>query len=243
MVDQKEFTRILTGTFQKNGLSSFLSQSKVEAFYRLTEFMLEQNKLFNLTAITEPEKIILLHYADCAKLAAVLPKKIKMIDIGCGAGFPTLPVALLRPDIEILAIDSTAKKVNYVASAAELLGLSNVKTRVARAEDLARGELREHFDVATARAVSEMRILAELALPFVRLGGQFIAMKGKNAEFELASAKRALAMLGGKFKKMDKVALTDGKETMEHPLIFIDKNTKSPDTYPRAYAQITKKPL
>ena len=243
MVDQKEFTSILTGTFQKNGLSSFLSQGKVEMFYRLTEYMLEQNKLFNLTAITEPDKIVLLHYADCAKLAAALPKNIKMIDIGCGAGFPTLPVAILRPDVEILAIDSTAKKVNYVASAAAMLGLTNVKTEVARAEDLAKGPSREHFDVATARAVSELRILAELALPFVRLGGQFIAMKGKNAEFELTSAKRALAMLGGKVKKTEKVTLTDGKETMEHPLIFIDKATKTPDAYPRAYAQITKKPL
>ena len=243
MVDQKEFTSILTGTFQKNGLSSFLSQSKVEQFYRLTEYMLEQNKLFNLTAITEPDKIVLLHYADCAKLAVALPKNIKMIDIGCGAGFPTLPVAILRPDIEILAIDSTAKKVNYVASAAQMLGLTNVKTEVARAEDLAKGEMRAHFDVATARAVSELRILAELALPFVRVGGQFVAMKGKNAEFELAASKRALAMLGGKVKKTEKVTLTDGKETMEHPLIFIDKATKTPDTYPRVYAQITKKPL
>lgn len=243
MVDQKEFTSILTGIFSKNGLSSLLSQSKVELFYRLTEFMLEQNSLFNLTAITEPDKIVLLHYADCAKLATVLPKGAKMIDIGCGAGFPTLPVALLRPDVEILAIDSTAKKVNYVARAAELLGLTNVKTEVTRAEDLAKGPMREKFDVATARAVSEMRILSELALPFVRVGGQFIAMKGKNAEFELSSAKKALAMLGGKFKKIEKVVLTDGKETMEHPLIFIDKTTKTPDSYPRAYAQITKKPL
>lgn len=243
MIDQKEFTSILTGVFGKNGLSSHLSQSKVEAFYKLTDYMLEQNSLFNLTAIVEPEKIVLLHYADCAKLASVLPKGAKMIDIGCGAGFPTLPVAILRPDIEVFAIDSTAKKVNYVARAAEMLGLTNVRTEVARAEDLAKGPMREHFDVATARAVSELRILAELALPFVRVGGQFIAMKGKNAEFELSSAKRALAMLGGKFRKIDKILLTDGKETMEHPLIYIDKGTKTPPTYPRAYAQITKKPL
>ncbi len=243
MVEKKEFTSILTGTFQKNGLSSHLSQSKVDAFYHLSEFMLEKNQQFNLTAITDISKIVLLHYADCAKLASVVPKGAKMIDIGCGAGFPTLPVALLRPDVEVFAIDSTAKKVNYVADAAAMLGLTNVKTEVARAEDLARGPLREHFDIATARAVSELRILAELALPFVRVGGQFIAMKGKNAEFELSSSKRALAMLGGKFKKIEKVLLTDGKETMEHPLIFIEKATKTPDTYPRAYAQITKKPL
>ena len=243
MIDQKEFTSILTGVFSKNGLSSYLSQAKVEMFYRLSEFMLEQNQLFNLTAITAPDKIVLLHYADCAMLARFLPKKAKMIDIGCGAGFPTLPVAILRPDVEILAIDSTAKKVNYVAEAAKMLGLENVRCEVARAEDLAKGPNREKFDVATARAVSEMRILAELALPFVRLGGQLIAMKGKNAEFELSSAKKALAMLGGKVGKIEKITLSDGQETMDHPLIFIDKATKTPDAYPRAYAQITKKPL
>ncbi len=243
MLEEKEFTRVITGVFAKNGLSSFLSREKVDVFYRLCGYLLEQNALFNLTAITDPEKIIFLHFADCTTLAARLPKGAKMIDIGCGAGFPTLPVAIVRPDISVYAIDSTAKKVGFVERAATLLGLSNVRCEVCRAEDLAKGPLRESFDIATARAVSEMRILAELALPFVRVGGSFIAMKGKNAEYELTSAKRALAMLGGKHKKTEQIELTDGTEVVSHPLIFIEKVIKTPPAYPRAYAQISKKPL
>ena len=128
-------------------------------------------------------------------------------------------------------------------AAAALLGLSNIRAEVARAEDFARTKARESFDVATARAVSEMRVLAELALPLVRVGGSFIAMKGKNAEFELSAAKRALAMLGAKHKKTEAISLSDGTETVDHPLIYIDKIAKTPDAYPRAYAQISKKPL
>ena len=243
MLDNKEFTSVIAGVFAKNYLSSLLSREKVELFYRLTEFMLEQNQLFNLTAITDPKKIIFLHYADCATLAARLPKGAKIVDIGCGAGFPTLPIGILRPDITVLGIDSTAKKVNYVNQAAQLLGLTNVRAEVARAEEFAQTSARESFDIATARAVSELRVLAELALPLVRVGGSFIAMKGKNAEFELSGAKRALAMLGGKFKKTEPIALSDGTETVEHPLIYIEKSTKTPTAYPRAYAQISKKPL
>ena len=243
MLDNKEFTSVITGVFAKNSLSFLLSREKVELFYRLTEFMLEQNQLFNLTAITDPRKIIFLHYADCATLAARLPKGAKIVDIGCGAGFPTLPIGILRPDITVLGIDSTAKKVNYVNQAAQLLGLTNVRAEVARAEEFAQTSARESFDIATARAVSELRVLAELALPLVRVGGSFIAMKGKNAEFELSGAKRALAMLGGKFKKTEPIALCDGTETVEHPLIYIEKSTKTPTAYPRAYAQISKKPL
>lgn len=243
MLDNKEFTRNLTGIFAKNSLSSLLSREKAELFFHLTEYMLEQNQLFNLTAITDPKKIVLLHYADCAALALRLPKGAKVVDVGCGAGFPTLPIGILRPDVTVLGIDSTGKKVDYVNRAAALLGLSGVRAEVARAEDFARTEARESFDVATARAVSEMRVLAELALPLVRVGGSFIAMKGKNAQFELGDAKRALAMLGGKYKKTEPILLTDETETVEHPLIYIEKITKTPDAYPRAYAQISKKPL
>ena len=244
-LNERELSALLTKIFAKNGLSSLLSRERTEAFIRLTEHMLSENEKYNLTAITEPEKIILNHYADCAVLAKELPKGAKIIDVGCGAGFPTLPVAILRPDVSITALDSTAKRTAYVEGAAELLSLSNVATVTARAEDAARlGEYRESFDIATARAVAEMRILAELCLPFVKPRGKMIAMKGKNAEFELSAAKRAIATLGGKGVSVKTVSLTgEGGEELSHPLIFIEKATRTPDKYPRPYAQISKKPL
>ena len=207
--------------------------------------MLEENEKYNLTAITDVNKIILNHYADCATLASKLKKGASIIDVGCGAGFPSLPLAIVRPDVKILAVDSTAKRINYVSETAALLGLENIQSVTMRAEDGGKSpEYREKFDYATARAVAELRVLAELTLPFVKVGGQFIAMKGKNAEFELSSAKKAIATLGGRDVKCEQITLKDGVgEPLTHPLIIVAKKEKTPMTYPRPFAQISKKPL
>jgi 16S rRNA (guanine527-N7)-methyltransferase len=244
-LNEKSFISSLTRVFSLNGLSKYLSAEVSDKFYRLTVRMLEENEKYNLTAITEPEKIILNHYADCAVMAKKLHTGASIIDIGCGAGFPTLPLAIIRDDLKILAVDSTAKRVNYVAESVRLLGLSNVKCEVMRAEDGGKNpELREKFDYATARAVAEMRILTELCLPFVKIGGEMVAMKGKSAEFELAGAKRAIATLGGGDVKVESIELTNGiDEPLTHPLISIKKKQKTPTAYPRVYSQISKKPL
>ena len=243
-INEKAFKSELTKVFGANGLSSLLSLERVEKFYRLTVRMLEENEKYNLTAITEPDKIILNHYADCATLAARLKKGAKIADIGCGAGFPTLPLAILRPDLNITAIDSTAKRINYVAESARLLGLDNVTAIAMRAEEGgASPEHREKYDYVTARAVAEMRVLSELCLPYVKVGGQMVAMKGKNAQFELQSAKKAIATLGGRGAKCEDITLKSDTEVLTHPLIIIDKGTKTPTIYPRPYAKISKQPL
>ena len=244
MIDEKSFTSSLTRVFGENGLGGMLRRERTDLFYRLTVRMLEENEKYNLTAITDQDKIILGHYADCATLAARLPKGAKIIDVGCGAGFPTLPVAILRPDLKITAMDSTAKRVNYVAETAKLLGLDNITALTMRAEDGAHNpELREKFDIACARAVAEMRTLTELCLGYVRQGGSFIAMKGKNAEFELAGAKRAIAIMGGGTPKTETITLKGAGEELSHPLIIVPKKSKTPAEYPRPYAKISKKPL
>ena len=244
MIEKQSFISKLTKVFGDNGFSSLLSIETSEKFYALTERMLEENEKYNLTAITDPDKIILNHYADCAALAVQLPKNAKIADIGCGAGFPTLPVAILRPDVTILGVDSTAKRIAYVNESARLLGLSNVTAVAMRAEDGGKSaEYREKFDVVTARAVAEMRVLSELCLPYARVGGQFIAMKGKNAEFELQGAKKAISLLGGRDIKVTEISLKGHDEELTHPLITIQKKEKTPINYPRPYAQICKKPL
>ncbi len=244
-INEQSFTAELSRVFKLNGLASLLNAEKSEKFLKLTERMLTENEKYNLTAITDPDKIILNHYADCATLAAKLPKGASIIDVGCGAGFPTLPLAILRGDLSILAVDSTAKRVAYVEETAKMLGLSGVAAKTMRAEDGAKlPEYRERFDFATARAVAEMRVLLELCLPYVKVGGEMIAMKGKNAEFELAGAKRAISMLGGADVRVESIELSNGSsEPLSHPLIFVKKKTKTPVTYPRPYAQISKKPL
>jgi len=243
-INEQSFKAELSRVFKENGLASLLNLEKSAKFFNLTERMLTENEKYNLTAITDPDKIILNHYADCAALSAKLPKGASIIDVGCGAGFPTLPLAIVREDLQIFAIDSTAKRINYVEETVRLLGLTNVKCAVMRAEDGARqADLREKFDFATARAVAEMRVLTELCLPYVRVGGAMIAMKGKNAQFELSAAKRAIAILGGKDAKVEELTLKGKDEELTHPLIMIEKKMKTPEAYPRPYAQISKKPL
>lgn len=243
-MDEKKFISRLNKVFDTNGLGDMLNIERSEKLLHLTKRMLEENEKYNLTAITDPDKIILNHYADCASLAAILPKGASVADIGCGAGFPTLPMAILRDDISITAIDSTLKRTEYVKQSAELLGLTNVRTVNMRAEDGGKdAAFRERFDIATARAVAEMRVLCELCLPYVKLGGSFIAMKGRNAEHELSGAKKAIAILGGKKTKIETVSLSDGTEELTHPMIIIKKAARTPAAYPRPYAQISKKPL
>lgn len=243
-IEKQAFISKFTKVFKDNGFGNMISLEITESFLKLTERMLEENEKYNLTAITDVDKIILNHYADCAALAKRLPKNASIADIGCGAGFPTLPVAILRPDVKILAVDSTAKRIGYVNDTAALLGLSNVTAIAMRAEDGGKNpEYREKYDVVTARAVAEMRVLCELCLPYAKVGGKFIAMKGKNAEFELQNAKKAISLLGGRNTLVEEISLKDSAETITHPLIVIDKKEKTPANYPRPFAQISKKPL
>lgn len=243
-INKQEFVSRLMTVFSENGLLNLLDDERCELFYRLTERMLTENEKYNLTAITDVNKIILGHYADCAAIEGSFKDGGRVVDVGCGAGFPTLPLAIVRPDLQITAIDSTAKRVGYVAETAKMLGLSNISTRVIRAEDAGRTEeLRESFDYATARAVAELRVLCELCLPLVKTGGKMVAMKGRNAELELQGARDAIAKLGGKGGSFDSITLRDADEELTHPLILIDKMSKTPRSYPRAYSQISKKPL
>lgn len=244
-MDRMSFYQSFSRIFAQNGMEKYVNEECVDRFYRLTERMLEVNEYMNLTAITEMESVILRHYADSLTVAQLLPQGASVVDIGCGAGFPTLPLAIVRPDLHILALDSTAKRIQYVADTAKILGLANVEAVSCRAEDGAgeKGVYRESFDFVVSRAVANMQVLSELCLPYARVGGRFIAMKAAQAGSEVELAKNAIAKLGGKLIDVVPLALesADGKE--ERNLVVVEKIGKTPKNYPRNYAQIKKKPL
>lgn len=244
MIAKTEFLALLERIFRENGLEAYLGAG--EALFALTQRMLEVNQHLNLTAITEPEAVILRHYADSLILAPMIPAGAKVADIGSGAGFPALPLAIARPDLTLTAIDGTGKRVRYMTETAEILGLSNFAALTLRAEDGGRDPaMRGKFDVATARAVAALPILSELCLPYVKVGGLFLAMKSREAEEELAAASRAIRTLGGGDVSLETRTLTSPAEPepLTRTIVSVRKLSPTPAQYPRDYGAIKKKGL
>ena len=241
-ISRNEFILLCENCFKANDLADFCEEKTLEQLYKMTDRMLTVNAEMNLTAITEPRDVILKHLADSLSVARFLPEGARLLDVGCGGGFPSLPLAIARPDLWITALDSTAKKTKYVAETAELLGLSHLVTLTGRAEELAQApEYREKFDIAVARAVASLPILTELCLPFVKLHGKMVAMKARLDESEQTNA---LQMLGAtRFEKHEFALVSDFSEPETRLILVTEKQGHTPASYPRAYAQIKKKPL
>lgn len=220
------------------------TETQIRALFDLTEIMLETNKSLNLTALTDYSQILLKHYIDSLTVSKYIPEGARIIDVGCGAGFPALPLAIFRPDLDITALDATAKRIRYVDSTAKALGLDNLHAVAARAEEYVNAGNRESFDIAVARAVAELCTLSELCLGFVKVGGCFVSMKGQKGEEELAAASRAIKLCGGAESIIVRADLTEnGKECESRRLIITKKVENTPKIYPRAFAKISKKPL
>lgn len=231
--------------FAHNSAVPMPTQEQIEKLFDLTNIMLEVNKSMNLTAITEENAIILRHYVDCASICGKIPEKAKLIDVGCGAGFPSLVLAIFRPDVEITGLDGTAKRIDYVNSTAKKLGLNNVTAIAARAEEAGKNAVyREKFDVVTARAVASLPVLCEICLPFAKVGGKFIAMKASQGQSEVATASQAITLCGGNLSDVELFSISpDGREFEQRTVINIAKSAPTPQKYPRHYSQISKKPL
>lgn len=241
--DFTAFDEALAEAGERNGLGAWLPPAAREKLAALTDLLIEENKLYNLTAITEPRAAILRHLLDCLPAARFLPENATVLDVGCGAGFPTLPLAICRPDLRLTALDATAKKIAFVEKTAAALELTNVTPLCGRAEEVAHGKARASFDCVTARAVSELRLLAELCLPFVRPGGRFVAMKARGADEELAAAGNALHTLGAEADSRADFTLTDGKETLSRTVLVFRRTGETPALYPRPWGKMLKKPL
>lgn len=239
-----EFNDFLNTVMAHNGFQAPVDEDKSRKLYFLMRHMLEVNKTMNLTAIKEEKAVVVRHFLDSLTILPFLPENAKMLDVGCGAGFPCLPVGIFREDLAITALDSTEKRIKYVRDTANALNLSHFTAISARAEALAHDSAyRERFDVVTARAVAALPTLAELCLPLVRVGGSFIAMKATRGEEELAAAKSAIAKLGGEIESVNTVYLKSEGEQDERLLIKIAKIAKTPKALPRPYAKIAKAPL
>ena len=241
-MDFLEFEKLMHASFLANGIAP-LNEDDTRHFYNLTNFLLETNKLTNLTALKDVGEIICKHYIDSLFAAPLLPLNARILDIGCGAGFPSLPLAILRSDLDILPLDSTAKKIDFVQKCVELLGLNNVRPTVGRAEDLSIARDNGFFDCVVSRAVARLNVLCELAMPSLRLGGKLVALKGSKADEEIEEAENAIRLLGGEITAKTERTLVVGNETQTRVLIEISKMKPTPSKYPRAFSMISKRPL
>lgn len=231
---------LLSQTIEKFGLT--VSDEVFLRLDRYAEMLVETNKSFNLTAITEPCDVTVKHFADCLSIFAFadIPENAKLIDVGTGAGFPGLVIKLFRPDIDVTFLDSTRKKLGFIDSVLNETGMTGETVHLRAEEAAVLPKYRERFDFATARAVAALPVLSEYCLPFVKVGGEFISMKSAESSEEIKSAEAAVKILGGKLCGDNVFNLV---ENMPRRIITVKKKSQTPTRYPRKTAQIAKKAL
>lgn len=221
-----------------------LTDRQKEQYERYFELLVEWNEKINLTAITEKDEVYLKHFYD--SIAPILQglienQPIRLLDIGAGAGFPSLPMKILFPELDVTIIDSLNKRINFLHLLAEELGLSGVHFYHGRAEDFAQDKaFRAQFDVVTARAVARMQVLSELTIPYLKVGGRLLALKASNAPEELEEAKTALNLLFSKVEDNLQYALPNGDPRY---ITIVEKKKETPNKYPRKAGMPNKRPL
>lgn len=220
-----------------------LSDNQLKQFLRYKQLLVEWNEKINLTAITEDKEVVIKHFADSITPLVFRDFKGKsVIDVGTGAGFPGLPVKIACPEVELTLLDSLNKRINFLQCVVDELSLENVRCIHSRAEDGGRdANLREGFDVCVSRAVAPLNVLAEYDLPFVRVGGELIALKGRAAMEEIKEAEKAISLLGGEITQVEDIEIPFSDIT--HTLIFVQKIKQTDNKYPRKAGKITKSPI
>ena len=221
-----------------------LTDRQKDQFERYFELLVEWNEKINLTAITEKNEVYLKHFYD--SIAPVLQglidnQELKLLDIGAGAGFPSLPMKIIRPQLDVTIIDSLNKRINFLKLLAEELGLDKVHFYHGRAEDFAQDKtFRARFDLVTARAVARMQVLSELTIPYLKVGGKLLALKASNAPEELEESKNALNLLFSKVQDNFSYALPNGDPRF---ITVVEKKKETPNKYPRKAGMPNKRPL
>lgn len=219
-----------------------LNKEQIEKFYKYMNLLIEWNKKINLTAITDPEEIILKHFVDSLTIAEHIEENSKLVDIGTGAGFPGIPIKILRNDVEITLADSLNKRINFLNEVIKQLDLKNISAVHTRAEEFGKSkQYREKFDIATSRAVANLSTLSEYLIPLVKPTGKVIFMKGSEVKEELENAKNAINILGGKIEKEESFNLPN--TDMKRNLIIVNKIKATPAKYPRKPGIPAKEPI
>lgn len=219
-----------------------ITDEQISKFYKYMELLVDWNNKMNLTAITEPNDIILKHFIDSITIENSIKNDSKVIDVGTGAGFPGIPLSIIRNDLKISLMDSLNKRINFLDEVIKENCLNNVDTIHSRAEELGRNkDYREQFDVATSRAVASLDVLLEYMLPFVKVGGYCICMKGSNIDEELENSKKALTLLNGKIENIIKFELPESDYGRN--IIVVKKTASTPGRYPRKPGTPSKEPI
>ncbi len=225
-----------------NEIGVDITENQISKFYDYMNLLLEWNEKINLTAITKPDEIVLKHFVDCLTIQKYIEDNKKIVDIGTGAGFPGVPLAIMNDRCRFTLVDSLNKRINFLNEIKDKLNLKNVSAIHSRAEEFDQNKMyRENFDIAVSRAVANLCVLSEYLLPAVKVGGKVICMKGSQIEEELNDAKFALKELGGKVKFVDEFLLpgTD----MKRNVVVIEKVKETPKRYPRKAGTPAKQPL
>lgn len=236
-----EFKNRLQESFQTQKID--VSEKQCKKFFEYMKLLIEWNEKINLTAIVEPGQVITKHFLDSLTiLNYIVTKQQKIIDVGTGAGFPGIPIKIMDDLSEITLIDSLNKRINFLQEVINKNNLKNIRAIHGRAEDFGQDKLyREKYDVCVARAVAPMNILVEYLLPFARVNGICICMKGANIEEELEEAKKAINLLGGKIEKVESFGLSGSEDRRN--IIIIRKISKTPEQYPRKAGTAKKYPI
>lgn len=235
------------GKILQKGAESFgiqLTNQQVDQFFEYYRLLVQWNEFMNLTAITEMEEVMEKHFVDSLALskAAEVGKIETLIDVGTGAGFPGIPLKIAYPHLRVVLLDSLNKRVKFLSTVIETLGLTNIQAVHGRAEDAARQKAyREQFDAAVSRAVANMASLSEYCLPFVKVGGVFVPYKSGNIEEELKDAGKAVKTLGGTIRRVEKFQLPD--TDIERSLVLIKKTERTDKCYPRKAGLPSKEPI
>ena len=239
-MEMDEFSKELIVMSNKIGIK--LNLEEIENLYKFMDLLLEWNEKINLTAITKPEDIILKHFIDSITIKKYVENKDKVLDMGTGAGFPGIPLKIISSDTNFTLVDSLNKRIIFLNEVCDKLKLDKIENIHARAEELAKYKnYREQYDIVTSRAVARLASLVEYMLPFVKVGGSCICMKGSNVEEELNEAKNAIKILGGHIEKVDRFLLPESD--IERNIVIIKKIKNTPSKYPRKPGTATKQPI